>query len=321
MKSAYFYGNDTLVLATVGLSSTRLFRTGMPLAELPSDQGVRTLLIDRAQTVLGVSDGEHRCSFSPYCWMGTRTKALLAFNGHWLDRTTHSYPLGAGQRSYSPALMRFCSSDSLSPFGVGGLNAYVYCQNDPINKRDDSGHSPGLHNNLKRLHELGPALLASHKNQRLAGYQYDAGKNTFTEFRARSHTGGFAGTLVSKASKPDGLNPGDIQGDFFVSTDMSLFIKTKTVQSQTAAQSSTFASVSLEGYSDVFQRAGYKRWSVNPMFARVSDLASGNFGPEMLIDRDGMRVFNPNASGNTHAGAIDQCGTSVAEMSRIRGKT
>nr|WP_314489559.1 RHS repeat-associated core domain-containing protein [uncultured Pseudomonas sp.] len=269
-----------------------------------------------------MSGGEHRFSFSPYGWVGARTKALLAFNGHWLDRTTHSYPLGAGQRSYSPALMRFCSSDSLSPFGVGGLNAYAYCQNDPINKRDDTGHSPGLNNNLMRLKELAPTLLSHHKNQRLVGYQYNAVENTFTQFRARPHAGGFVGVLVSEASKPAGRLPQNIQGNFFVSTDMSIFIETRTVQSQTAAQSSTFASVSLDGYSDVFQRAGYKKWSVNPTFAKVSDLASGNFGPEMRIDGDGMRVFNPNASSDTQAGATGQGGTSVAKMnSRIRGET
>lgn len=36
--------------------------------------------------------------------------------------------------------MRFNSPDSLSPFGKGGLNAYVYCEGDPINRDDASGH-------------------------------------------------------------------------------------------------------------------------------------------------------------------------------------
>lgn len=34
----------------------------------------------------------------------------------------------------------FNSPDSWSPFGERGLNAYAYCQGDPINFRDPSGH-------------------------------------------------------------------------------------------------------------------------------------------------------------------------------------
>lgn len=35
--------------------------------------------------------------------------------------------------------MRFLSSDSLSPFERGGINAYAYCGGDPINRTDESG--------------------------------------------------------------------------------------------------------------------------------------------------------------------------------------
>ena len=37
--------------------------------------------------------------------------------------------------------MRFNSPDGMSPFGLGGLNAYSYCQQDPINHQDPSGNS------------------------------------------------------------------------------------------------------------------------------------------------------------------------------------
>lgn len=65
---------------------------------------------------------------------------LLGFNGEHYDLLTHSYALGMGYRSYSPALMRFLSPDSLSPFDAGGLNLYSYCAGDPINFTDPSGH-------------------------------------------------------------------------------------------------------------------------------------------------------------------------------------
>jgi len=37
--------------------------------------------------------------------------------------------------------MRFTSPDGLSPFGKGGRNAYAYCEADPMNNVDPSGHS------------------------------------------------------------------------------------------------------------------------------------------------------------------------------------
>nr|WP_228534020.1 RHS repeat-associated core domain-containing protein [Pseudomonas sp. UFMG81] len=80
-------------------------------------------------------------AYSPY---GTRStaaliRAVLGFNGQPRERTG-SYILGAGYRSYNPVLMRFNSPDSLSPFGRGGFNAYGYCEGDPVNYTDPSGH-------------------------------------------------------------------------------------------------------------------------------------------------------------------------------------
>ncbi|MFG0409216.1 RHS repeat-associated core domain-containing protein [Pseudomonas sp. FYR_11] len=69
------------------------------------------------------------------------SKAVLGFNGEQLQRATTSYHLGNGYRSYSPLLMRFCSPDSWSPFGRGGLNAYCYCEGDPVNSADPSGRA------------------------------------------------------------------------------------------------------------------------------------------------------------------------------------
>jgi RHS repeat-associated protein len=61
-----------------------------------------------------------------------------AFNGHLL--AGFLYLLGNGYRGYNPVLMRFQSPDSLTPFSVGGLNCYVYCEGDSVNFSDPSGH-------------------------------------------------------------------------------------------------------------------------------------------------------------------------------------
>ncbi|MGB9089621.1 MAG: RHS repeat-associated core domain-containing protein, partial [Pseudomonas farsensis] len=46
-----------------------------------------------------------------------------------------------GYRPYDPLLMCFLSPDSESPFGRGGINPYVYCAGDPVNRIDPDGHS------------------------------------------------------------------------------------------------------------------------------------------------------------------------------------
>ncbi|MBO9551425.1 RHS repeat-associated core domain-containing protein [Pseudomonas sp.] len=64
----------------------------------------------------------------------------ILYNGEFLLHDL--YFLGAGYRLYSPTLMRFRSPDVYSPFGIGGLNAYVYCLGDPLNWVDPSGSAP-----------------------------------------------------------------------------------------------------------------------------------------------------------------------------------
>jgi RHS repeat-associated protein len=64
----------------------------------------------------------------------------LGFNGELRETRLGWYLLGNGYRAYSPVLMRFHSPDSWSPFGKGGLNAYMYCVGDPVNFSDPTGH-------------------------------------------------------------------------------------------------------------------------------------------------------------------------------------
>jgi len=65
---------------------------------------------------------------------------LPGFNGERLDAVSQTYHLGNGYRTYKPSLMRFNGPDRWSPFGAGGLNPYAYCEGDPINRADPSGH-------------------------------------------------------------------------------------------------------------------------------------------------------------------------------------
>lgn len=65
---------------------------------------------------------------------------LPGYNGERQDPLTGVSHLGNGYRAYNPILMRFNCPDSESPFGVGGINPYAYCENDPVNFNDPSGH-------------------------------------------------------------------------------------------------------------------------------------------------------------------------------------
>ncbi|WP_236548769.1 RHS repeat-associated core domain-containing protein [Pseudomonas sp. S37] len=80
-------------------------------------------------------------AYSPYGLMAVAALPGLAFCGQYRDPLTGGYPLGNGRRFYSPTLMRFMAPDSLSPFSRGGINGYVYCGADPVNRHDPSGAS------------------------------------------------------------------------------------------------------------------------------------------------------------------------------------
>lgn len=66
----------------------------------------------------------------------------LGYRGERQDPATGGYMLGNGYRLYNPSLMHFHSPDSMSPFGEGGTNKYMYCSADPINYKDPNGHFP-----------------------------------------------------------------------------------------------------------------------------------------------------------------------------------
>ncbi|MGF6556082.1 RHS repeat-associated protein [Pseudomonas sp. S30_BP2TU TE3576] len=142
-----FYRNGREIIGICGPdTSTSLRPTGILLGQNRKgvDAGISLLGVDQQQSVLlETLGGQSRpIAYSPY---GHRPAegglfSLSGFNGEQLDPLTGLYLLGNGYRAYSPALMRFVSPDSLSPFGAGGLNPYAYCAGDPINRIDPTGH-------------------------------------------------------------------------------------------------------------------------------------------------------------------------------------
>lgn len=62
------------------------------------------------------------------------------FDGQLTDRHTRWQFLGQGYRAYNPVLRRFMAADPMSPFGQGGLNSYIFGDNNPIMTFDPTGH-------------------------------------------------------------------------------------------------------------------------------------------------------------------------------------
>ena len=83
----------------------------------------------------------------------------IRYRGYYYDVESGFYFLNA--RYYNPAWRRFISPDNtayLDPDTPNGLNLYAYCNNNPVNYADPSGHiSQALENGLK----IGGAILIS----------------------------------------------------------------------------------------------------------------------------------------------------------------
>ncbi|WP_049858031.1 RHS repeat-associated core domain-containing protein [Trabulsiella odontotermitis] len=79
-------------------------------------------------------------AWSPFGATPRQSSSLPGFNGERADPVSGVTHLGNGYRAYSPVLRRFTCPDSESPFGIGGINPYAYCEGDPINGTDPSGH-------------------------------------------------------------------------------------------------------------------------------------------------------------------------------------
>ncbi|EPN59970.1 hypothetical protein A244_08290 [Pseudomonas syringae pv. actinidiae ICMP 18807] len=143
-SARFFYQRNRLATQIQGQIQHSLLRTDEHLLAQRRTENNQSdsalLLTDQQQSVIAAQG--LALAYTPY---GHRHPSagpmnLPGFTGQRVDPVTGHYLLGNGYRAFNPVLMRFNSPDSLSPFDEGGLNAYAYCEGDPVNRVDPSGH-------------------------------------------------------------------------------------------------------------------------------------------------------------------------------------
>ncbi|MCD4531760.1 MULTISPECIES: RHS repeat-associated core domain-containing protein [Pseudomonas] len=143
-----FYRSNELANEINGNINTTFVRVeGVVLAEHRTGGGPGAMLLagdDKNSVLSDVSQGAVKnIAYSAYGHRSGHASVNfhLGYNGERRETQTGWYLLGNGYRVFNPLLMRFHSPDNLSPFGEGGLNAYMYCVGDPINNVDPTGHT------------------------------------------------------------------------------------------------------------------------------------------------------------------------------------
>ncbi|WP_223467243.1 RHS repeat-associated core domain-containing protein [Pseudomonas sp. GL-RE-26] len=146
-----FYCQSRLATEIQGALRNTIFQSGDQVLGQQQRQGdsidVALLATDQQRSVLQTLRKDNLpqpIAYTPYGHHRAESglSSLLGFNGERADPVTGHYLLGNGYRAFNPVLMRFNSPDSWSPFGKGGLNAYAYCEGDPVGRIDPTGHVP-----------------------------------------------------------------------------------------------------------------------------------------------------------------------------------
>ncbi|MER7702562.1 RHS repeat-associated core domain-containing protein [Kitasatospora sp. NPDC097605] len=138
------YRGESLAAVTEDGRPARLLHLGDGTCVAQVRDGrARLLMTDGARTVqLAATAGEQeQYAYTAYGQgPGGTAASIPGFTGQPADPGTGVYHLGNGTRVYNPVTLRFNSPDTLSPFGAGGINPYAYCEGDPVNRIDPSGH-------------------------------------------------------------------------------------------------------------------------------------------------------------------------------------
>ncbi len=144
----YFYQSNKLTTVIGNDQKRSILRIGtLPLAESAGKEARSSQLLatDEMDSVLVVSTPDGKQNNHNYTPFGYNDKlpsgsTALGFNGEFILENMHLYLLGQGHRGFSTEMRRFIGPDNAeSPFARGGVNAFAYCVNDPVNRKDETG--------------------------------------------------------------------------------------------------------------------------------------------------------------------------------------
>lgn len=180
---------------------------------------------DDKSSVLCEASGSKReeIAYSPYGY-SAGGEGALGYNGERREAQV-DYVLGNGYRTFSPLLMRFRSPDSWSPFGEGGLNAYMYVMGNPIEFADETGHAPGLLARIFRMIFGKKAKATTNVSRRSAatsktaktaktkqtGATSQGGKASETNVKLTNAAGGFWANLQKQGPGASNLEKYDVK--------------------------------------------------------------------------------------------------------------
>lgn len=114
----------------------------IPIAEIRNEGVCKIYGTDNKLSIVSITDDTStiNTTYSPFGASGDNG-VRIGYNGELKDvQGEDIYHLGNGTRCYCPAIPGFLAPDSFSPFLGGGLSPYMYCNNDPLNAFDPSGH-------------------------------------------------------------------------------------------------------------------------------------------------------------------------------------
>jgi len=144
--NCYFYTGQALTNANIEGKELTWVDNGhtLRLGQIETESNRETLnhyglMVDGTPCLSQTANSTTPLSHTPFGYRSLLS-SLPGLSGAQIDPVTGWYFLGNGYRVFNPVLMRFHSPDSWSPFGDGGINPYIYALNDPINKKDPSGH-------------------------------------------------------------------------------------------------------------------------------------------------------------------------------------
>ncbi len=146
----YYHGNK-LLNETVNGNTISYMQVNGYIVGKNINSKFQFYILDQARSVIRIIENGSLLTdnfvYTPYGEQAniasekSKSTETIGFNGDRTDRSSGYQFLGKGYRAYNPMLGRFMQYDVHSPYGKGGMNGYIFAENNPIMKFDPTGES------------------------------------------------------------------------------------------------------------------------------------------------------------------------------------